>query len=199
MSNNKIKVLTLYGKSGSGKNTIYDWMLSNFPNMFHYIVPSTTREPRKGEIDGVNYHFLDEETFLNTRMAEQSYFARWYYGTSWEEFYANKINIGIFNPSAIQQLLEKTEFEVYPILIQSSDKMRLIRILEREPAPDCEEIFRRFEADKKDFENLSFKPFYTWGNFSNEDHSNSWRKIFNSIISRIYEPLKDDKGSMGQN
>ena len=35
----------------------------------HYVVTCTTRAPRAGEVDGVDYHFLDRDEFLRTLRA----------------------------------------------------------------------------------------------------------------------------------
>ena len=43
-----------------------------------------------------------------------------------------------------------------PVYIQVDEKTRLLRTLNREKNPDCEEICRRFLADKKDFKNIDF-------------------------------------------
>ena len=43
-----------------------------------------------------------------------------------------------------------------PIYIKASDKARLTRCLTREDNPNCQEICRRFIADKKDFQNIDF-------------------------------------------
>ncbi len=55
-------LFTLTGPSGAGKDTLmhalieHDSALSFFPT-------ATTRNPRAGEVDGVDYHFLDETSF----------------------------------------------------------------------------------------------------------------------------------------
>jgi len=64
------------GPSGTGKGTI----LENFNNQFgsyntSYSVSATTRNPREGEVDGVNYHFLTEERF--SKMVEDNGFLEW--------------------------------------------------------------------------------------------------------------------------
>ncbi len=52
----------LSAPSGAGKTTLCD-ALRQTPD-FTYSVSCTTREPRQGEIDGADYHFLTEEEFL---------------------------------------------------------------------------------------------------------------------------------------
>lgn len=92
------------------------------------------------------------------QLLEYTCFNGWYYGTYINELKPNKINIGVFNPQGIRNLLKNIDdnFEVLPVWIQASDKHRLLRSLKREFSPDCTEICRRFLADKKDFSNIEF-------------------------------------------
>ena len=48
--------------SGCGKTSLVKALLENFKNLA-VSVSHTTRKPRKGEIDGENYHFVSNETF----------------------------------------------------------------------------------------------------------------------------------------
>lgn len=50
------------GPSGAGKTTLYRLALERIPRVVHS-VSYTTRPPRAGESDGVDYHFVSEETF----------------------------------------------------------------------------------------------------------------------------------------
>ena len=56
------KVIILSGPSGVGKNTLGDFLLQQFPEL-SYSVSATTRNIRKGEQDGVDYHFISVEAF----------------------------------------------------------------------------------------------------------------------------------------
>jgi guanylate kinase len=92
-------------------------------------------------------------------MLEASEFRGWFYGTSIESLKEDYINIGVFNPEGILNLIEtsatiNTQINILPIEIFSSDKERLIRQLNREKNPNCEEICRRFQTDNKDFLNF---------------------------------------------
>jgi guanylate kinase len=64
-------LVIISGPSGVGKDTIIAALHARDPDEpdYHYVVTCTTRAPRPGEIDGVNYHFLDKETFLRMRDA----------------------------------------------------------------------------------------------------------------------------------
>ena len=58
------RLVILSGPSGVGKDTVLDaWRLRN-PRV-QRVVAATTRMPRPGEVDGVDYHFLTREAFLN--------------------------------------------------------------------------------------------------------------------------------------
>ena len=92
-------------------------------------------------------------------MLEATSFRDWFYGTPIESLDKDKINIGVFNIEGIKCLVEDNRLEVYPILIDAPDKVRLLRSLNREEKPDCIEICRRFLADEKDFSEIDDLPF----------------------------------------
>ena len=50
------------GPSGAGKGTVMASFLPKHPEMF-YSISATTRAPRPGEEDGVNYYFLKNTSF----------------------------------------------------------------------------------------------------------------------------------------
>jgi guanylate kinase len=56
-------VLIICGPAGSGKTTLCDQLLAEFPGSIRRLVTTTSRHPRPGEVDGVDYHFLDETVF----------------------------------------------------------------------------------------------------------------------------------------
>ncbi len=57
------KLIYLMGKSSSGKDTVYRELLRDDELKLNKVVLYTTRPIREGEVDGVQYHFVDEETF----------------------------------------------------------------------------------------------------------------------------------------
>lgn len=61
-SGNKGQFIILSGPSGVGKGTICSELLKNHPNI-NISISATTREPRVGEVHGVNYYFLTKEEF----------------------------------------------------------------------------------------------------------------------------------------
>jgi guanylate kinase len=64
------QLIIISGPSGVGKDTIIDALKARpHDPPRHYVVTCTTRAPRRGEVDGVSYHFLDRERFLALRDA----------------------------------------------------------------------------------------------------------------------------------
>jgi len=63
MNVKKGQVLVISGPAGSGKGTVVSKLLELFPEDYFLSVSCTTRSPRKGEIDGVHYHFISGEEF----------------------------------------------------------------------------------------------------------------------------------------
>ena len=164
----KYKILALFGESGAGKDTIQKWMVSKLEGT-KGIVSCTTRPKRDYEIEGQDYYFIDPikfaEKVLNGTMLEATSFNDWFYGTPIDELDKNKINIGVFNIQGIECLLEDSRLDVIPVYVEVSDKTRLIRTLQREENPNCLEICRRFQTDKKDFDDIPFD-FEVFGNES---------------------------------
>ena len=62
------KIYCLFGKSSSGKDTLFKMLLENKELGLKTIIPYTTRPIRMGEKDGVEYHFSTEEE-LNKKIS----------------------------------------------------------------------------------------------------------------------------------
>ena len=84
IKNDKGLLLVISGPSGTGKGTVCKRLLEKNKDIF-LSVSATTRKPREGEIDGVSYHFYDEDKFRN--LIAKNQFIEWaafcdnYYGT----------------------------------------------------------------------------------------------------------------------
>ena len=173
----KIKIVAFFGKSASGKDTIQKWVVSNFPKV-NNIVSCTTRPPREGEKDGVAYHFLTNEQFtekvLSGDMLEATEFRGWFYGTALSELDPDKINVGVFNPAGVECLLSDPRLEVVPVWVYASKKIRLLRSLNREENPDCDEICRRYFTDEKDFADIDFD-YLGWVNETEDQQYYNYR------------------------
>lgn len=187
----KKRLVVLMGKSGSGKDTIIKKIVSRCPHLFHKVVATTSRPRREGEVDGLDYHFVTREEFETQWMKDEfvtaSRFKGWHYGTQFSEFQDNKINIGIFAPLDIKILQQyPDEIELTIFYIEVSDKNRLLRSLNREDAPDVDEIIRRYQADAADFSDLEIEDLHLV--FNNQDIEEAILAI-DSVLGQKYKEL----------
>ncbi len=63
MNNKRGKIIVIAAPSGCGKSTIINALLEGGDLNLGFSVSATTRPPREGEVDGVNYYFMSEENF----------------------------------------------------------------------------------------------------------------------------------------
>jgi len=164
------KIFCVMGKSATGKDTIYQKLLTESKLELKRIIPYTTRPIREGEVEGREYHFCTEEDVQRLDAEGRIVELRAYntvYGI-WKYFTVDDGNIQLEkeNYLLIGTLEAYTKIRDYfgqdkvlPIYIEVEDGERLLRAISREKSQDVpkyEEMCRRFLADAKDFseENL---------------------------------------------
>lgn len=111
---NKGRLIVFSAPSGCGKGTMLAEILKD--NSFHCSVSTTTRKPRTGEIDGVNYFFISKEEFekkvSNDEFLEYAEYCENFYGTLKTE---------------VDSYLEKGINVILEIEIQGAMKVRELR------------------------------------------------------------------------
>lgn len=79
-------LIIISGPSGVGKGTVREYFMKDPSLNLSYSISMTTRKPRQGEVDGVDYLFVSREEF--EKKIEEGEFLEWaefvgnYYGTS---------------------------------------------------------------------------------------------------------------------
>lgn len=157
------KIFCLMGKSASGKDTIYQKVKEQMPEL-KTIVIYTTRPIREGEKNGREYYFVDDDKLRELQEAGKVIELREYHTVHgiWKYF---TVDDGQFdggdNYLAIGTLESYVKMRDYfgpallvPIYIEVEDGIRLQRALTREKKqkePKYEELCRRFLADAADF------------------------------------------------
>ena len=158
------KIVVLYGKSASGKDTILQELLTKG---FQPIISHTTRPMREGGVDGKDYHFistkeflkeLGKDNFIETRSYDtllNGVKETWHYGVHKDSIKeSDKDYITILDMGGLKEFIEYFgRDEIIPIGILASDETRKYRASGR--GSFCEiEWNRRLEADDKDFTNF---------------------------------------------
>lgn len=135
------ELIVLSGPSGVGKSTVISELLSSRRDI-HFSVSFTTRDPRVGEENGVNYNFVSREEFermiRDEELLEHAEYVGNYYGTSLK---------------VIQDKLEQGVDVLLDIEVQGAAKVRekcpeavLIFII----PPSLEELSRRLHKRNTD-------------------------------------------------
>ena len=108
-------LIVVSGPSGAGKGTICSALREQFPNI-QYSISMTTRKPRPGEVDGVNYYFADNARFEQL-LAEDAFLEHakvydHYYGTPKKYVYQmleeGKLKFPAFN---VNDSVTKSKFD----------------------------------------------------------------------------------------
>ena len=149
-------LFVLSGPSGAGKSVLIRRILEDLPNI-RFSVSSTTRAPRPGETDGVNYHFVSREQFQADvdagRFLEYAQFSGNFYGTSRQEIEeARKAGQDLLLDIEVQgarQLQEKGIEGVY-IFVTPPSFAELERRLRSRNTEDEVAIQRRLQQSVED-------------------------------------------------
>lgn len=163
-------IYCIIGHSASGKSTIERKLDSlGIPRIISY----TTRPPRKGEKDGVDYHFITINKFAELHdagfFAEEAKYRDWLYGLSIDGvLYKEKDYVVAVTPKGYYELLEEVGDEyIKAFFIQVHERDRLIRLAQR--GDDVDEIIRRIQVDREDFKEFEFIADYVINNKNLDD------------------------------
>ena len=137
--------------SGAGKSTLCRELLKSYPDIT-YSISHTTRSPREGEKDGVDYHFGSRKAF--EERIEKNMMAEWaevhgnYYGTSIEtlkESAAKGVDVLLdIDVQGAKQLCEKMP-ECITVFIMPPSMEELLARLEKRGTDTPETISRRMQ------------------------------------------------------
>lgn len=145
-------MIVLVGESASGKSSIERYLVENYG--YNKVVSYTTRRPRPNEIEGVDYHFISVDEFLNLKeqgfFAETAIYNNWYYGTAKEDCTDDKI--AVLTPHGLRQISKVDGINVLSFYINVPRRDRLIKILQR--GDDIEEAYRRSLSDVGQFDGI---------------------------------------------
>jgi guanylate kinase len=141
------KKIIIVGRGGSGKDYLRKKLVEKG---YSYGVSFTSRPPREGEIDSVDYFFRTKEEIEDLRdngnFVELQEFNGWYYGITHTEF--TEKDVFILTPSGVRDLPKEYRDISFIIYLDPGKDVILKRLRERNDADDPR---RRMLADTIDF------------------------------------------------
>lgn len=193
------KIICLMGKSSCGKDTIYKRLLADEELQLVRLVPYTTRPIRIKEIDGQDYHFVDENTYLDMKdkgliLEERAYDTMhgiWRYFTAGDNelISGDEVYLYIGTLEAYVSLRENLgRSNMLPIYIEVDDGERLSRALRRElkqSEPKYAEMCRRFLSDTEDFSDEKLAAAGIEVRFDNSDLEECISQIRSYIVNNL--------------
>lgn len=156
--NHRGLLIVLSGPSGVGKGTVRKALFEMPEQEFVYSVSMTTRPPRPGEVDGVDYYFVSREEFerqiAEGNLLEYAEFVGNYYGTPKdkveEQLNNGKEVILEIEVNGAFQVREKCKDAVFIFLVPPTRKALYERLKSR--GTECEErIIARINKANKEF------------------------------------------------
>lgn len=151
------QIIVISAPSGAGKGTIIQKLLERDSKTRWLSISATSREPREGEKDGVNYYYLSKEDF--EKKIKEGYFLEYtnyagnYYGTP-KEYIKEKIEKGIDvileieieGATNIKKLIPEALF----IFIMPPSLKELVKRLKKRGTETNDKILKRFHAAYKE-------------------------------------------------
>ena len=183
--------LVICAPSGTGKTTLIKRLVAEFPR-FAFSVSCTTREPRPGEVQGVDYDFVSRDEFRQRRNA--GYFAEWaevygnFYGTPLESTRAllsqgRDVLFDIDVQGASQ--LQRTIPGAHLIFIMPPSRKELERRLSERMTETPQSLHRRLRIAGTELMQAHW--FTSW--IINDNLETAWQELRAAYIAATLSPM----------
>lgn len=187
-------IVVLVGESASGKSTI-EKLIEERDSSFTKIISYTTRPPREGEKNNVDYHFVSIDDFLFmiklNVFIENAQYRGWHYGTARDHYFDEKNHIVVLTPHGCRSLKKWAQgnpyIKVISIYFKVDRRSRMIKILKR--GDDIDEAYRRNISDVGQFDGFEDEADYTLENTNYEKPIEEVYKEVRKIIDECYEDI----------
>lgn len=184
--------LVLAAPSGTGKTTIAHALVERFPH-FVFSVSATTRTPRSGERDGVDYHFISREAFQGMIREDQL--------VEWAEVHGNLYGTPRHN---LDEAAARGEHVVLDIDVQGARQIKarvpesvllfvfppsaeaLWRRLTARGTEDLDEVRRRLRAAHRELEEAAHFDYIV----VNDDLERAISRVRAIVEAESHRPLR---------
>lgn len=182
-------MIILVGESGSGKSTIERILEEKYG--YERTISYTTRPPRDGEKDGVDYYFISEDEFIekfNSKyFVETGAYNGWFYGTTKDQYRNN--TVCVLTPHGLRQIsknIKDNNIIKISFYIKVPRRDRLIQMLER--GDNIDEAIRRNQSDVGQFDGIEDEVSFV---VENEGYINTPDKMARVIWGKIVKGVID--------
>lgn len=205
MSDNQI-IISIAGPSTSGKSTLANLFK---PLGYKEIVSTTTRPPRTGEINGIHYHFVDEETFFkmenNNELVEYSPVGKYFYGVS-KSAIKDLQNSGesavlVLEPKGANRVAEFCQNENiknHKVFINNPLELLIERLYQRkaEDKKATDEVYKEREHNIRVIEPLewtekAYNGEHYYDNIFDTFNSENQLEVFDTILNDVQKKVQN--------
>jgi guanylate kinase len=188
------KIIIITAPSGSGKTTLAKYLLDEFKEL-SFSVSATTREPREGEVHGVNYFFHTQEDFkqmINNQefLEYQEVYRGQFYGTLvselkriWSEKKIALFDIDVKGAHIVESSMEKNVLSIY-VKTTNMDVLKQRLLLRGTETPGS--IKKRLEKATAELEYAKYFDYV----ISNDKLELAQKVIGELVADFIKDPLK---------
>ncbi len=196
------QLIVISGPSGAGKDSVVKKLMDKDSTTRWVSVSATSRSPREGEKEGVDYYYLSKEEFENKInegfFIEYTNYAGNYYGTP-KKYIKEKLDSGIDVILIIEiegaSNIKKLVPEALMIFIMPPSLKELVKRLKKRGTETNEKIIRRFHTAYKEINEVT-KYNYVIVNDNLEEASSKVESIITAEkcrVDRIEEVYLDTK------
>ncbi|XP_010884365.1 guanylate kinase isoform X2 [Esox lucius] len=188
--------VVLSGPSGAGKSTLAKKLLEEYKGIFGFSVSHTTRNPRSGEENGKDYHYVTREVMQDSidkgEFIESAVFSGNMYGTSKASVQAvkdkNLICILDIDMQGVRAV-KTTDLNPIYVYIQPPSLTILEKRLRDRKTESEESLQKRLEAAQVDME-ICKEPGIFDIIIVNDDLDNAYAKLKQALIEEIEKVQK---------
>ena len=156
------QLIVISAPSGAGKDTVVKELIKKNPDNFWVSVSATSRAPRDGEQEGIDYYYITKEEF--EKRIEEDYFIEYtnyagnYYGTP-KKYIKEKLDKGIDVILIIEiegaSNIKRIVPEALMIFIMPPSLKELVKRLKKRGTETDEKIIKRFHTAYKEINEVT--------------------------------------------